>query len=170
MLHQAFQFRITQIPTRRKRDFQVEHGDSPISSKTDDLRPAEVRLLDSVRNSQQCDLIDRESEPSSHDIGEWTDEDRMIRAQVLRRVLVHGYLNADNKVSLDAVSVRGAVIVGDLELSDARIYVALTLEHCRIAGIDASRTIFTHNAWFRGTTFHVLQTSPVASSQISQLH
>ncbi|MCJ0907334.1 pentapeptide repeat-containing protein [Rhodococcus sp. ARC_M6] len=73
---------------------------------------------------------------------------------MLRRLLLHGHLNESTKeISLNAVSVRGAIITDELDLSDESISVRLTLDHCKIEGIDATRTTFTQRAEFSGANF-----------------
>jgi hypothetical protein len=88
----------------------VEYGEGPVSRDADDLLPAEVKLLDAVLGRKQCDLIGQDCIPSSQDIERWTDEYRMIRASILRRLLLGGQLNTPSNSFLDAVSLRGAII------------------------------------------------------------
>ena len=120
----------------------------PVSEETDNLWPAESRLLDAIHRFKHCDLIDPAVSPTPAEIEGWTDESQMIRAGILRRLLLH---NTTEESSV--VSVRGAIITGRLDLSDASILAELSLEHCRIDTVDATRANFTEKAGFRGAAF-----------------
>ncbi|WP_192713649.1 pentapeptide repeat-containing protein [Rhodococcus sp. OAS809] len=57
------------------------------------------------------------------------------------------------EISSYTVSVRGAIIPEELDLSDESVSVRLMLDHCKIEGIDATGATFEKTAHFNGTTF-----------------
>jgi hypothetical protein len=113
---------------------------------SNDYRAAERRLLDAIRARAICDFSDR-THISTTEMASWGPE-RTIRATLLRRLLTAE--GAD--YAKHGIQLRGAAIDGVLDLSDMNV-MPLELTQCRIATIEASRTHFTGDARFDGTTF-----------------
>ncbi|MDN3460808.1 pentapeptide repeat-containing protein [Rhodococcus sp. APC 3903] len=124
-------------------------GSGKVSKDLDDLWPAELELLKAIQDSKRCDLIDTNISPSPQTISGWTEQSRTIRAEILKRLLIDG--PAGHLATM--VAVRGAIIIGDLELADEKLDKELTLTCCKIGLIDATGATFTENASFEGSSF-----------------
>lgn len=139
------------------------YGVGPVLD-TENLLPAERKLLHAVRTSTICDPIPYESKlhnfeiagrtfrtirPSALEIAEWTSPERMIRGEILARLIRHGYSDGPVK----NIELRGAIIAGTLYLSDEIVAPAIELSHCRIENISAFRTTFMQRVIFAGSVF-----------------
>ncbi|MET3957839.1 hypothetical protein ABIE52_004705 [Rhodococcus sp. OAS809] len=123
------------------------YGAGPVLD-TENLLPAERKLLHAVRTSTICDPIPYESKlhnfeiagrtfrtikPPALEIAEWTSPERMIRGEILARLIRHGYSDGPVK----NIELRGAIITGTLYFSDEIVSPAIELSHCRIENISA---------------------------------
>ncbi|UUE28488.1 pentapeptide repeat-containing protein (plasmid) [Rhodococcus qingshengii] len=127
----------------------MKQGTGEAVSDDEALLPAELLLLKAVREQRRCDLIDPAAAPTASEIAGWDDSSRMIRADVLRRLLLHGA--RDQKTT--RVDVRGAIITGDLDIEDTSIPTRISLEYCQINSLNAQMTIFTESVSFSDATF-----------------
>lgn len=84
------------------------------------MRPAELRLIAAVREGVEVDL------------SECPERERTLRASVLREILLS---HAGDKQSPGGVRLRGAVIDGDLDLSDVPEAVTVDLISCEVTRI-----------------------------------
>ena len=128
----------------------MKQGTGEAVSDDEALLRAELLLLEAVREQRRCDLIDLADSPTSSEIAGWDDPSRMIRADVLRRLLLHGAHDQQTT----RVDVRGAIITGDLDIEDTRIPTRISLEYCQINFLNAHMTIFTESASFNDVTFN----------------
>jgi hypothetical protein len=85
-----------------------------------DMRPAELRLVAAVKAGEEVDL------------SECPERDRTLRASVLREILLS---HVGDKQSPGSVRLRGAIIDGDLDLSDVPEAVTVDLTSCQVTRI-----------------------------------
>lgn len=115
-----------------------------------ELTATERRVRDAFATGERVDLGDGEP----HDAAEWGPE-RSVRAEVIAGLLM-GTVESDGR-RVPAVRLRGARIVGRLELAGARVPWMLSLRRCVLDGVpDFShaevRTIKMTNCLLPGCT------------------
>ena len=117
----------------------------PLDLDSDDLTQLERRFRDYAHHRDGCDLRD-----GSTDMLSWGEE-RYISAHVVRAVLVRGITESmpDDAV----ISLKGAVIRGDLNLDGVRL-PPMRMESCLFLGkVSFDRAVFTGEARFDGSRF-----------------
>jgi hypothetical protein len=84
------------------------------------MRPAELRLAAAVKAGEEVDL------------SAYPEHERTLRASVLREIMLS---HVEDEQSPAGIRLRGAVIDGDLDLSDVRKAVAVDLISCQVSRI-----------------------------------
>jgi Pentapeptide repeats (9 copies) len=105
-------------------------------------------LLDAVRREELCDLFIGQEDVRDGEMAGWGD-DRAVPAEVLRQVLLGEYPGIPEA---SGVRLRGAVITGDLDLTEQRI-PPISLEWCRFDAVCFDHAKFTGHASFDGASF-----------------
>src|SRR5512135_3069479 len=115
----------------------------------DDLRPAELRLLTALRVGEPCNLLGDSHDQTADEIAAWDDPARIVRPALLRAILLDEY----PEICPDFVSLRGAVIDRDLDMTGADVRPTVHLTSCRITNAGFDGVTFTGGAGFSGVTF-----------------
>ncbi|MFE3290568.1 pentapeptide repeat-containing protein [Rhodococcus sp. NPDC059234] len=114
-----------------------------------ELIPAEQLLLDAAIAGKPCNLIAADARPTHAEIAAWHDPDREIRADFLARLVTNRYA----EVRLKKVELRGAIIRGELNLSEGVDVIGFRSEYSRYQEVTANGARFTGDASFLGSAF-----------------
>lgn len=123
--------------------------DGPVSEDTDQLRPAELRLLDAVRRSETLDFLNYPWDNKEENLDKRARRSRTIRGEIVRRLLKYGHSDGP----AEYVHILGAFIDGVIDISNSVIFPGFGLRFCKEVSLKANFSQFIGETFFDDNEF-----------------